>query len=45
MNSRARRYLALPLVATLSAIALTGCVSPDGRLSSDATQRPSATLP
>jgi curli biogenesis system outer membrane secretion channel CsgG len=28
MNSRARRYLALPLVATLSAIALTGCVSP-----------------
>jgi curli production assembly/transport component CsgG/holdfast attachment protein HfaB len=28
MNTRARRYLALPLVATLSAIALTGCVSP-----------------
>ena len=28
MTSRARRYLALPLVATLSAIVLTGCVSP-----------------
>ncbi len=28
MNSRARRFLAMPLVATLSAIALTGCVSP-----------------
>jgi curli biogenesis system outer membrane secretion channel CsgG len=28
MTSRARRYLALPLVATLAAIALSGCVSP-----------------
>jgi curli biogenesis system outer membrane secretion channel CsgG len=28
MTSRARRYLALPLAASVAAIALTGCVSP-----------------